>query len=69
MATNEGSGGGGGGGGAAQTGDLRRPTIDRQWLDVALNAHRAAFEQEMERKRQQFDRELQRFFRARPPAA
>jgi len=69
MATSESSGGGGGGGGAAQTGDLKPPTIDRQWLDVALNAHRVAFEHEMERKRQRFARELQRFWRAKGPTA
>lgn len=67
MATNE-STGGGGGGGTEQPKDLRHPTIDRQWMQAALDAHRVAFEQEMERKRQRFDREFQRFWRARGPS-
>jgi hypothetical protein len=67
MATSESSGGGGGGGGPEQAKDLRHPRIDRQWLEVAMDAHRVAFEHEMERKRQLFDRELQRFWRARGP--
>jgi hypothetical protein len=69
MATNERTGGGGGGGGAEQPKDLRHPTIDRQWLKTALDAHRVAFEQEMARKRQEFDREFERFWRARGPSA
>lgn len=66
MATSERTGGGGGGGGAERAKeDLRHPTIDRQWLKAALDAHRVAFEREMERKRQRLDREFQRFWRAR----
>jgi hypothetical protein len=38
-------------------------------MKAALDAHREAFEQEMERKRQSFDREFQRFWRARGPSA
>jgi hypothetical protein len=34
-------------------------------MQAALDAHRVAFEQEMERKRQRFDREFRRFWRAR----
>ncbi len=68
MATSESTGGGGGGGGAGQPKDLRHPTIDRQWVKAALDAHRVAFEEEMERKRQKFDREFERFWRARGPS-
>ncbi len=69
MATSESSDRDGGGGGGEKANDLRHPKIDRQWLEVALNEHRAAFEHEMERKRQLFDRELRRFCRAKGPTA
>lgn len=65
MATSESTGGSGG---ATQPKDLKHPTIDRQWLKAALDAHRVAFEDEMERKRQRFDREFERFCRDRGPS-
>lgn len=61
MATNEREGGGGGDGDAP--GDLHREDISTQWLKTTQQTNRVAFEREMERHRQRFDSEFQRFWR------
>lgn len=41
------------------------PRITRRWVETAVVAHRAAFEEEMARHRRSLDREVERFWRAR----
>lgn len=63
MATNESVGGGGGG--REDEGRRARPEkISPEWLRMAQRTNRVAFEREMERHRQRFDTELNRFWRA-----
>ena len=64
MATSEHTGGGGGVG-AEKSKEARRGGISTRWLKTTQETNRAAFEFEMERQRQRFDGELQRFWRAR----
>ena len=64
MATSE-DVGGGGGERAEEGGDgSRSEHISPQWLKSTQQANRIAFEREMERHRQRFDSEFQRFWRA-----
>ncbi|MDH3733973.1 MAG: hypothetical protein OEU54_10585 [Gemmatimonadota bacterium] len=63
MATND-NGGGGGGERVDEHGDGSRPEhISPQWLKATQQTNRVAFEREMERHRQRFDSEFQRFWR------
>jgi len=63
MATNEDVGGGGGG--RQDEGDEARvKPITSRWLRTAKQTNRAEFEREMARRRQRFDSELDRFWRA-----
>jgi len=68
MATNQDSGGGGGERVEDRAGDrpadeARANGISSRWLKTTQLTNRLAFEREMERHRQQFDSELQRFWR------
>jgi len=63
MATNELEGGGGG----EREGSGERSKsekISRKWLKTTQHTNRVEFEREMERQRQRFDSEFQRFWRA-----
>lgn len=62
MATNEHTGGGGGERVEAEEGS-RQGKISSQWLKTTQQTNRVAFEREMERHRQRFDSEFQRFWR------
>jgi hypothetical protein len=62
MATNGRTGGGGEG--RERGGENSRPeNISPKWLKGAKQTNRVAFEREMERHRQRFDSEFQRFWR------
>lgn len=62
MATNEHEGGGGGERVEADEGS-QPEDISPQWLKTTQHTNRVAFEREMERHRQRFDSEFQRFWR------
>jgi hypothetical protein len=62
MATSDRSGGGGGEGTEARE-DSQPANISPQWLKTTQRTNRVAFEREMERHRQRFDSEFQRFWR------
>jgi len=66
MATHDGVGGGGGDGGRTNgDGPARKLRISPRWLKTTVESNRLAFEDEMQRHRQRFDRELRRFWRTR----
>lgn len=46
-------------------GERKPPRLTRRWTRTALQAHRLAFEEEMERHRRDLDREFERFWRTR----
>ena len=56
--------GGGGESGGKDT-QKRSPLLTSRWLATASVAHRLAFEEEMERRRREYSREFNRFWRAR----
>ena len=63
MATNEDEGGGGGDGAEGEGERSRSENITPQWLKTTQQTNRVAFEREMEKHRQRFDSEFQRFWR------
>lgn len=63
MATSE-DVGGGGGGRADESDEARVEDIAPRWLRTAQETNRVEFEREMARRRQRFDSELNRFWRA-----
>jgi len=63
MATNENVGGGGGGGDDEGDGG-KVENITSRWLRTAQQTNRVEFEREMARRRERFDSELNRFWRA-----
>lgn len=54
---------GGNGRGVSEAAGLPYPEITMRWLRSAVSAHRAAFEDEMERRRRQYNPEFERFWR------
>lgn len=64
MTTAEGRGGGVWG---EKTRSPRHPSLTRRWIQTAVAEHRLAFEREMERHRESFSDELDRFWRAKRP--
>ena len=68
MAPSDAPGGGGGVDGKAKRSDRRKRPTPR-WLRAVQEGNRLAFEKEMQRKRQGFDREFERFWRAHRQAS
>lgn len=66
MATHDDVGGGGGEAGRS-IGEtrMRKLRISPRWLKMTVESNRLAFEDEMQRHRRRFDRELRRFWRRR----
>lgn len=64
MATNEDVGGGGGERAEEEGEGSSSERISPQWLKLTQRTNRVEFEREMERHRQRFDSEFQRFWRA-----
>lgn len=67
MAPSDNAGGGGGGAEKRTDGKIRRLTP--RWLEATLASNRVEFEREMQRNREGFASELERYWRSHRPAS